>query len=444
MEKVDTLINARWVVPVEPDCRAHDRWSIAIHNGRIAETGPTPEINDRFEATETIDRLHHAVLPGFINAHTHAGMSLMRGIADDLPLMDWLKGHIWPAEQKWVSPEFVADGTELAIAEMLRSGTTCFADMYFFPDVVARTAARLGMRACPGLIAIEFASAWAENAAEYLSKGLAVRDEYKSHPLITTVFAPHAPYTLSDKSLLKIRRLSDELEIPVQIHLHETSDEIAQSMTDHRKRPIERLDELGLLTPLLLAVHMTQLEDREIELAATRGINVIHCPESNMKLASGACPVPRLVESGVNVALGTDGAASNNDLDMIGEMKTAALLAKHEAGSAAVLTARDVLRMATINGARALGLAEETGSLVRGKWADINCIDLRHIQSQPVYDPVAQIVYAAGREQVTDVWVAGRQLVAGGVLTRIDEIDLMERADAWCSKLAGQSQRVAR
>ncbi|MGI9263848.1 MAG: TRZ/ATZ family hydrolase, partial [Gammaproteobacteria bacterium] len=426
MEKVDTLINAGWVIPVEPDCQARSGWSVAVHNGRIADLGPTADVKSRCTAAEVIDRPNHAVVPGFVNAHTHAGMSLMRGIADDLPLMDWLKGHIWPAEQKWVSPDFVADGTELAIAEMLASGTTCFADMYFFPDVVARTAARLGMRACPGLIAVEFASAWAQDAAEYLSKGLAVRDEYKSHPLITTVFAPHAPYTLSDKSLLRIRRLSDELEIPVQIHLHETGDEIAHSLKDHRQRPIARLDELGLLNPLLLAVHMTQLEDREIELAASKGINVVHCPESNMKLASGACPVTRLIESGINVALGTDGAASNNDLNMIGEMKTAALLTKHETGSAAVLTARDVLRMATINGAKALGLAAETGSLVVGKWADITCLDLRQIQTQPVFDPVAQIVYSAGRDQVTDVWVAGRQLLAGGTLTRVDESDLLE------------------
>jgi len=440
MEKVDTLINAGWVVPVEPDCQARAGWSIAVRNGRIAALGPTQDVGSRYEADEVIDRPDHIVVPGFINTHTHAGMSLMRGIADDLPLMDWLKGHIWPAEQKWVSPEFVADGTELAIAEMLASGTTCFADMYFFPDVVARTAARLGMRACPGLIAIEFASAWAQDAAEYLSKGLAVRDEYKSHPLISPIFAPHAPYTLSDKSLLRIRRLSDELEIPVQIHLHETGDEITQSMNDHRQRPIARLEELGLLSPLLLAVHMTQLEDREIELATAKGINVVHCPESNMKLASGACPVPRLIESGINVALGTDGAASNNDLDMIGEMKTAALLAKHEAGSAAVLTARDVLRMATINGARALGLAGETGSLVVGKWADITCIDLRRICTQPVFEPVAQLVYAAGREQVTDVWVAGRQLVAAGKLTRVDEIDLLQRVSAWNRKLVGQAE----
>ena len=438
MEKVDTLINARWVVPVEPDCRSRDDWSVAIRNGRIVALGARQELSERFEADEVVERPGHAIVPGFINAHTHSPMTLLRGIADDLPLMDWLRGHVWPAEQQWVGPEFVADGAELAIAEMLR----CFSDMYFFPDIVARTAARLGIRACPGLIVIDFPSAWAEDAAGYLSKGLAVRDEYKSHPLITTAFAPHAPYTLSDHSLLKIRRLSDELEIPVHIHLHETADEIEQSIAKHHKRPIERLDELGLLSPLLLAVHMTQLEDREIELIATRGIHVIHCPESNLKLASGACPVPRLVECGVNVALGTDGAASNNDLDMMGEMKSAAFLAKHENKSAAALTARDVLRMATINGAKTLGLSDETGSLVSGKWADITCIDLQRLNTQPVYDPVSQIVYAAGREQVTDVWVAGRHLLSDGVLTKIDEADLLDRAATWGSRIAATDATV--
>jgi 5-methylthioadenosine/S-adenosylhomocysteine deaminase len=444
METVDTLINAGWVVPVEPDCSALADHSVAIRDGRIEAVLPTAETAGRYQAMEVIDRPGHVVLPGFVNAHTHAAMTLLRGLADDLPLMEWLEGHIWPAEAAWVGTEFVSDGVELAVAEMLSSGTTCFADMYFFPEVAARTAARAGIRAALGMIVVEFPSSYAEQAGEYLSKGLALRDEYKGHPLISTVFAPHAPYTVSDDSLLSIRRYADELEVPVQIHLHETAREVASSLEEHGCRPFERLKGLGLLTPLLMAVHMTQLEDGEIEAAAATGLSVVHCPESNLKLASGGCRTADLVAAGVNVALGTDGAASNNDLDMLGEMRTAALLGKHTAGDAGALDAAIVLRMATINGARALGIGEETGSLVAGKWADIACVDLDRVTTQPVYDPVSQLVYAAGREQVTDVWVAGRHRVVGGRVAGLDEVDLRRRAAAWQDRIAASDRQHTR
>ncbi len=436
MEKVDSLINARWVIPVEPHCDALDHHSVAIRGGRVVAVLPTSEAAQRFEPAETIDRPGHALMPGLVNSHTHAAMTLLRGIADDLPLIDWLRGHIWPAENRWVSAEFVADGTELAIAEMIRSGTTCFSDMYFFPDVVARTASRLGMRACVGLIVLDHPSAWAGSADEYIAKGLALRDEYKAHPLVSTAFAPHAPYTVSDASLLRIRKLSDELDTPLHIHVHETAAEIADSVAKHDARPIDRFRQLGLLSPLLIAVHMTQLEDGDIEEIAAAGSHVAHCPESNLKLASGVCPAARLIESGVNVALGTDGAASNNDLDMLGEMRTAVLIGKLAADSAAALTARDVIRMATVNGARALGLADETGSLVPGKWADVIAIDLERVNTRPVYDPVSQIVYAAGRDQVSDVWIAGSRVLRSGDLARIDETDLLGRTRGWQRRIS--------
>ncbi len=441
MEKVDSLINARWVIPVAPDCVALDHHSIAIRGGRIVGLAPTAETASLFDASEVIDRPSHVLMPGFVNAHTHAAMSLLRGIADDLPLMDWLRGHIWPAESRWVSAEFVADGTELAIAEMIRSGTTCFSDMYFFPEVVARTAARLGMRVCVGLIVLDAASAWAGSADEYIAKGLELRDEYKAHPLVSVAFAPHAPYTVSNESLSRIRKLSNELDLPVHLHLHETADEIADSLADHDARPIERLRDLGLLSPLLVAVHMTQLEDRDIEEIASAGSSVVHCPESNLKLVSGICPTARLIESGVNVALGTDGAASNNDLDMIGEMRTAALLGKLVAGSAAALTARDVLRMATLNGARALGLGDDIGSVTPGKWADVICIDLDRVNTRPVYDPVSQIVYSAGRDQVSDVWIGGIRLLRDGGLARQDEAELLANARGWQKRISGGEEQ---
>ncbi|MDH3915712.1 MAG: TRZ/ATZ family hydrolase [Chromatiales bacterium] len=431
MERIDTLINARWVIPVEPDCEAEDHHSIAIRGGKIVGLLPTAQAADRYEAEEVIDRPRHALMPGLVNAHTHAAMSLLRGLADDLPLMNWLKDHIWPAESRWVSAEFVADGTELAIAEMLRGGTTCFNDMYFFPDVVARTASRLGIRVCAGLIVLDFPSAWADSPDEYLSKGLELHDEYKAHPLVTTGFAPHAPYTVADQPLERLRKLSDELDAPVHVHLHETVEEIRQSQERYGERPIERFQRLGLISPLLAAVHMTQLEESDLALIAEARSNVVHCPESNLKLASGLCPVARLIDAGINVAIGTDGAASNNDLDMIGEMRTAALIGKLAADSAEALTARDVIRMATLNGARTLGLGDETGSLVPGKWADVICIDMARLNTEPVYDPVSQIVYAASRDQVVDVWVGGHRLLVDGVLERLDEDAVLERARSW-------------
>jgi 5-methylthioadenosine/S-adenosylhomocysteine deaminase len=437
MEKIDTLIKARWVAPVLPDGGVLEHHAAAIRQGRIIDVLPSARAEERYDAAEVVERSRHLLIPGFVNAHTHASMALMRGLADDLPLMEWLQAHIWPAERRWMSAEFVEHGAELAIAEMLRGGTTTFNDMYFFPEVVARVSARAGMRACVGMILIKFPTVWAGDSAEYLRKGLALRDEYKGHPLISTAFAPHAPYTVDDEYLEKIRRLADELEAPVHTHVHETAGEVMGSVVDCGDRPLQRLDRLGLVSPMLMAVHMTQLEDTEIDRLAETGAHVVHCPESNLKLASGFCPVAKLLAAGVNVCLGTDGAASNNDLDMLGEMRTAALLAKGVAGRADAVTAEQVLAMATINGARALGLADDIGSIEAGKWADLCCVDLERPPTWPVYQPVAQLVYAAGRDQVSDVWVAGRRMVAEGRLARMDEAAILQRAGAWRDRIAG-------
>jgi 5-methylthioadenosine/S-adenosylhomocysteine deaminase len=438
MQTIDTLINARWVVPVEPDDQTLDHHSVAVHGGKIVEVLPTKDAAKKYRATETVDLPHHAVIPGLVNAHTHAAMSLFRGLADDLPLMDWLNHHIWPAEAKWVGEAFVRDGTELAVAEMLKSGTTCFSDMYFFPDVTARACIDAGMRACVGLIMIDFPSAWAQNAEEYLHKGLKLHDELRNSELVTTAFAPHAPYTVSDGPLEKIRMYADELDIPVHMHVHETAHEVEGSVTQLGKRPLARLADLGLLGPRLIAVHMTQLLPAEIEALARDNVSVVHCPESNLKLASGFCPVAALVKAGVNVALGTDGAASNNNLDMLEEMRIAALLAKGASGEATAIPAHTALRMATLNGARALGIDGHTGSLTAGKAADIAAIDLSAISSQPVYDPVSQVVYTATRDQVSDVWVNGRRLLAGHRLATLDEAALREKAVQWHDKIQGQ------
>ena len=432
---IDTLVCARWVIPVEPHDVVLEHHAVAVKDGRIVELLPEEEARARYSAETTVELPDHALIPGLVNAHTHAAMTLMRGLADDLPLMEWLNGHIWPAEAHWVGPEMIRDGTQLAIAEMLRGGVTCFNDMYFFPDEVARVAAHAGMRAVVGLIVLDFPTIWAGDADEYLHKGLEVHDQLRGNPLITTAFAPHAPYTVSDAPLEKVRMYAEELDVPVHMHVHETADEIQQGLTAGGKRPLERLAALGLLSPRLAAVHMTQLEEEELERFGQYGAHVVHCPESNLKLASGFCPVERLRRAGVNVALGTDGAASNNDLDMFGEMHTAALLAKAVANDAAALPAAEALRMATLNGARALGLEQVAGSLEPGKAADMVAVSLGALESRPMYHPVSQLVYATGRDKVTDVWVAGRHLLKDRNLTTLDGEAIIARAGEWQTKI---------
>lgn len=433
--EIDTLINARWLLPIEPTGTLLTDHAVAIDDGHIVGICPQQQAREQFKARQSLDLAEHVVMPGLVNAHNHVAMSLMRGIADDLPLMDWLQNHIWPAEQKWVNCDFVYDGSLLACAEMLRGGTTCFNDMYFFPEDTVRAAELAGIRASVGLILINFPSAWAQDADEYISKGLALHDQLKNHALITTAFAPHAPYTVSDAPLQRIAMLAEELDIPIHMHIHETAFEVEDAMKQTGQRPLARLQQLGLLSPRLLGVHMTQLSDEEIAQYATAGAHVVHCPESNLKLASGFCPVDGLLKAGVNVALGTDGAASNNDLDMFGEMRTAALLAKAVASDASAVPAETALRMATINGARALGLDDKIGSLEPGKAADIIAINLQGIETEPLYHPVSQLVYATGRERVTDVWVAGQHVLKDRQLTTLDEKQILANARQWQEKL---------
>ena len=434
---VDTLIHARWIIPVEPESVTYEHHSLAIHAGKIIDLLPTESALKIYTATTTENLTNHALLPGLINCHTHSAMTLLRGVADDLALMDWLQNHIWPLEQKWMSPEFVKDGTDIAIAEMLLGGTTCFNDMYFFPDITAQQAIEHGIRAKVGLIVIDFPSAWAENSEEYIAKGLALHAQLQDASLCSTSFAPHAPYTVSDAPLEKIKALADELKLPIHMHIHETAFEVTQAQTESGQRPLARLAALGLINSSLLAVHMTQLNADEISLLAKTGAHIVHCPESNLKLASGFCPVAQCLAAGVNVALGTDGAASNNDLDMFGEMRTAALLAKGVSGDASAVPAMTALKMATINGAKALGLDGITGSLTVGKAADVIAIDLSALETQPLYSPISQIVYAASRQQVSDVWVEGKHLVKQRQLTAMNLDDLKEKAQLWQARLAG-------
>ncbi|MBK1726148.1 TRZ/ATZ family hydrolase [Halorhodospira neutriphila] len=435
MERVDSLIHARWVIPVEPEGAVLERHGVAVRDGRIVAIAPSAELQARYSAAEERHLGEHALIPGLINAHTHSAMTLLRGMADDLPLMTWLTEHIWPAEQRWVGEAFVRDGSTLAMAEMLLGGVTCFNDMYFFPEATAAAAREAGMRAVLGMIVIDFPSAYASGPEAYLEKGLAFHEACRGEALIRPVLAPHAPYTVAEPWLERIREHAEALDVPVHIHLHETAGEVEQSVQQTGKRPLQRLDELGLVSPRLLAVHATQLEAAEIERLAAAGAHVLHCPEANLKLASGFCPVGALSAAGVNVALGTDGVASNNDLDMIGEMRTAALLAKAVGGDAAAVPAAQALRMATLNAARALGIDGAVGSIEPGKAADLTAVSLGEIDLQPIYNPLSQLVYAATRRHVTDVWVAGAPLVRDRQLTTIDAAAASRRAAQWGERI---------
>jgi 5-methylthioadenosine/S-adenosylhomocysteine deaminase len=416
LQQKSFLLGARWVVPVEPAGAVLEHHAVAIQNGAIEAVLPAAQATGQFPDYERIELPEHVLIPGLVNAHTHAAMSLMRGLADDLPLMRWLQEHIWPAENKHVSPDFVRDGTALACAEMLRAGITCFNDMYYFPEAALEAARAAGMRVSLGLIVIDFPTAYASDPADYLRKGLELRDRQGDDALVSFCIAPHAPYTVSDPAFRQIATLAAELDLPVHLHLHETEHEIERSLAEHGVRPLERLRRLGLLGPNLIAVHAVHLQDEEIQLLATHGCSVAHCPSSNLKLASGFARIEALRAAGVNLCLGTDGAASNNRLDVLTEMRTAALLAKAVAGNAEALPAHAALRAATLGGAHALGLDAHIGSIEPGKRADLVAVALRGPEVAPCYDPVSHLVYAAGREHVTHVWVDGEPRVTEGKL----------------------------
>jgi len=435
MKNIDTLIIADWIIPVDAqNSTLHDH-AIAITDGSIVEILPSRDATEKYQAGDVHKLVNHILIPGLINTHTHASMSLFRGLADDLPLMNWLQDHIWPAEGRWVDESFIQDGTYLAVAEMLTSGTTCFNDMYFFPDVTARIADSVGIRSTIGLIVLDFPTVWAKDANEYIHKGIEIHDHYRNNTLISCTFAPHAPYTVSDAPLERVATLAEELDLPIHMHVHETEFEVQESLKQHNKRPLQRLKELGITSPRLIAVHMTQVNDDDVHILKESGCHIVHCPESNLKLASGFCPVQTLITSGINIALGTDGAASNNDLDMIGEMRTAALLAKSVANDASAVPAFQALRMATINAAKTLGLDKTIGSLEIGKAADIVAIDMHQLATQPLYNPISQLVYAASRQQVSDVWIAGKHLLHNHVLTTIEQEDIISRAKKWSVRI---------
>ncbi|MEW6591779.1 MAG: TRZ/ATZ family hydrolase, partial [Pseudomonadota bacterium] len=407
----DLLLLPQWVVPVEPDGALTDH-AVVVRDGAILDLLPADAARARYAARVTLELPGRVLIPGLVNLHGHAAMTLLRGYADDLPLMAWLHERIWPAEKRHVSDAFVRDGTLLAAAEMLAGGVTTCNDMYFHPQAAAEAFLQAGMRATVGMIVMEFASAYAADADDYLAKGLAVRDALKDEPLLSFAFAPHAPYTVSDASFTRINTLAEQLGVPIHTHVHETEDEIRDSLKQYGVRPLERLARLGLLGPNFIGVHAVHVNEAEIALLAGHGCHVAHCPASNLKLASGIAPVADWLRAGVNVGLGSDGAASNNRLDLFAEMRLAALLAKGASGDAAALPAAAALKMATLAAARALNLDDRIGSIAPGKRADLVAVDLGGLPAQPVFDPVSHLVYVAGREHVTHVWVDGRPKLA--------------------------------
>ncbi len=432
---VEHIVCARWLIPIEPYGTVIEDGAMAIDHGVIVAVGKKTDIVAQFssDALQCFDQ--HVIMPGLVNAHGHAAMTLLRGAAEDRALDDWLNNCIWPLERALVNPEFVRDGIALAAAEMLRGGTTCFADHYFYPEHTISVVDNIGMRAVLAVPIMSFAMPGVSDGGEAIEKTIALQDELRSRTRITAAFGPHAPYTVNNDLLKRIATLSAEIGIPVHMHIHESAQEIRDSVKEYGVRPLQRLHALGLVTPQLMAVHATQLNDYDIAMLAGNGVSIIHCPESNMKLANGFCPTQKLRDAGINVALGTDGAASNNDLDMLGEMRTAALIGKAVAQTPTASRAYDMLMMATLNGAKAMGLESVCGSLVANKAADFIAIDMSALDLQPIHDPVAHLLYNVSRYQVSDVWVDGKALIKNHQYLSLDPNELQARAQMWRTRV---------
>ena len=439
-KQVDLIIEARWVLPIVPRNKMLERTAVVISNGVIQDLLGIEASKLKYSAIKTIHLMDHVLIPGLINLHTHMGMTLMRGLADDKALMPWLEKHIWPAEQHLVSERFVRDNALFACAELLSGGVTCFNDMYFYPQATADAALQAGIRAQLGLVVLEFPTAYAADADDYIQKGLEARDGWRNNPLLTSSIAPHAPYTVADATFEKVITYAEQLGMGVHTHLHETTDEISRSIDQHGVRPIRRMANLGLLGPNVTAAHCVQMNDEDVSLIKSYGVHVAHCPSSNLKLGSGVAPVSNMLNETINVGIGTDSAASNNRLDMFTEMRLAALLAKGSTGDASVVPACQALEMATINGARALGLDDKIGSLEIGKLADLAAIRIADVETLPCFDPISHLVYVCGREHVSHVWVSGdlryeKPVNQSGVFANIEPLELKEIAFLWQSKL---------
>ena len=435
MKKI-TCLHPQWLIPIEPHATVFTEHALIMTDDLISGLIPSKQAHQQYPDAEHINLTGHALLPGFINLHAHSAMCLLRGLADDLALMDWLNQHIWPAEKLHVCDEFVFDGSVQAMAEMIRGGTTTVNDMYFYHQAVARAGIHTGMRTVVGCSILEFPTGYANDADDYIHKAIEAYQTFAGQNGVDFRLAPHAPYTVADDTFKKIIALSEKHNIGIHCHIHETLDEVAESVNQHGMRPLRRLHQLGLLSSKLIAAHVVHATDEEIALLQKTGVHVAHNPASNLKLASGFARIHAMQNAGINVGIGTDGSASNNKLDLLADVRMAALLSKAESGNPTALNAAQALEMATLSGARALGMEASIGSLVAGKQADIIAIDLSALETQPVYDPISQIIYAAGREQVSHVWVAGRCLMKNRQLTSLNLNELAEKARWWQARIS--------
>lgn len=435
LNHIDTLLLPRWLIPIEPHNVYMEDYAVAIDQGHIVDVLPQRKATQQYQAKNTVQLENHALMPGLVNMHTHSPMTLFRGMADDLALMDWLHNHIWPAEKKWLGDEFCYDGTRLAILEMLRSGTTCFNENFFFCGGIGKAVNEMGMRACLGITVIDFETNQAKTPEEYFTVAEKIYQQWQNHPLITYAIAPQGPYSCSDATFQRVKEFSEKYNIPIHLHLHETNDEIQQSLQNYNKRAIKRMFELGILTPRTQCIHMTQINDEDMEILRQVKPNIVHCPTSNLKLASGFAPITKFLEAKLNVSIGTDGAASNNDLDMFGEIQLASLLGKAVSKNPTALNAAMALRMATLNGAKAMNLDHEIGTIAIGKAADLIAVDLSALNTQPIYNPISHLVYAINSRQVSDVWVAGKQLLKNGDFPDFDTKAILAIANEWKNKI---------
>lgn len=423
------ILKSRWMLTMAPGAELLTEHALVIDGERIAAVLPWADAEAQYPDAERVDLGQHVLIPGLINGHTHSAMSLLRGVADDVPLMDWLNNHIWPLERKWVSEDWTYQGSLLSAAEALRGGVTYLNDMYFFPTAMARAAIDSGIRAGVSINVIDFPTGYASGPDDYITKGLAAYEQFKGEALLDWTSAPHAPYTVSDETFVKLRQLSETHGLQMHCHIHETQGEVDDSVKQYGMRPLERLNKLGLLNEKMMAVHMVHLNEDEIAMLGRQKVHLVHNPNSNLKLASGVCPVTALEAAGVNTILGTDGAASNNRQDMFGEIRAAALLAKGTSLNPTTVSARTALEMATIRAAKAMGRADDLGSLEVGKLADVVAVSLDSLECRPVYNPLAQLVYVAGREHVSDVWVGGRRVLKDRELTTVDQGALVDRIE---------------
>jgi len=439
MQDVDIIIRADYVLTMDKHFTVIRNGAVAVDNGRIATVGTADDILGKYSSKQIIGGDGFIAFPGLVNTHTHSPMVYFRGLADDLPLKEWLEEHIWPAEKKWLSPEFVSDAAELAFLEMIKSGITSCNDMYFYGNEIAAAAKKIGIRAAVGAGILDFPTRTAQNPAEYLAKAESFIRDWKEDGLIVPCLAPHSPYTCSPDTLRKAKTLSEKHSVRLHIHLSETEWEVAELMARYRSRPITFLDSIGFFDESVTGAHCIWVEDEEIEILARRGVGVAHCMESNLKLASGFAPVASMLAQGIRVTFGTDGAASNNDLNILSEMSTTAKVHKALSKDPTVLNARRVMLMATRWGAEALGLADVIGSIEAGKAADIVLADTKKPHLTPMYDLYSGIVYAMNAADIDTVLINGRLILKGRSLITGDESAILHRANEWGKKIRGKS-----